>query len=152
MVRKEFYTYFMEIAELVSTRSTCTRRQVGAVAVRDSNILSTGYNGAPSKTKHCAIVGCVREELNVPSGERHELCRAVHAEQNVIIQAAKNGVSLKDTVLYTTTFPCVICTKMIINVGIKKIFYFGAYNDELSIQLLDEAGVLHLSLFKALKE
>ncbi len=129
-MRASWDQYFMEIAEIVKTRSTCLRRQVGAVIVKDNRIITTGYNGAPSGTHHCTDVGtCQRIELNVPSGERHELCRALHAEQNAIIQAANIGVSTEGATLYVTLQPCVICAKMSINAGIKKIVYKGAYPD-----------------------
>ncbi len=118
--RPDWNEYFMSIAELVSKRSTCLRRKVGAVIVKDKRILSTGYNGAPSGIKHCIETGCLRERLNVPSGERHELCRGLHAEQNAIIQAAYHGVEIKDSVIYCTNLPCVICTKMLINAGRRK--------------------------------
>ena len=131
----------MDIAQLVARRSTCTRRAVGAVVVKDRRILSTGYNGAPSKVRHCLEVGCLREQLNVPSGERHELCRGIHAEQNAIIQAAYHGVSVKGASLYCTNLPCVICAKMIINAGILRIFYESGYADTLSEEMLAEAGV-----------
>ena len=131
----------MEIARLVATRSTCLRRKVGAVIVKDKRILATGYNGAPSGVTHCSEVGCLREKLKIPSGERHELCRGLHAEQNAIIQAALHGVSVKDAVIYTTTFPCVICSKMLINAGIRKIYYASGYPDELSRSMLEEAGI-----------
>lgn len=141
-MRASWNQYFMEIAEIVKTRSTCLRRQVGAVIVKDNRIITTGYNGAPSGTHHCTDVGtCQRIELNVPSGERHELCRALHAEQNAIIQAANIGVSTEGATLYVTLQPCVICAKMSINAGIKKIVYKGAYPDPLSLDMLSEAGV-----------
>ncbi len=131
----------MEIAELVSKRSTCLRRKVGAVIVKDKRILSTGYNGAPSGIKHCYETGCLREKLKVPSGERHELCRGLHAEQNAIIQAAYHGVEIKGSVLYCTNLPCIICTKMLINAGIIKIYYKDGYPDKLSKDMLDEAKI-----------
>lgn len=138
--------YFMDIAFKVAERGTCLRRRVGAIAVKDKRILATGYNGAPSGLSHCAETGCVREKLAVPSGERHELCRAVHAEQNVIVQAARHGISLEGASLYCTTFPCSICTKMLINCGIREIFYVAGYRDALSEQLLQEAGIPHTVL------
>ncbi len=141
-MRASWDKYFMEIAEIVKTRSTCLRRQVGSVIVKDNRIITTGYNGAPSKTHHCTDVGtCQRIEMNVPSGERHELCRALHAEQNAIIQAANIGVSTDDATLYVTLQPCVICAKMAINAGIKKIVYKGEYPDPLSLEMLKEANV-----------
>ncbi|MGE4553322.1 MAG: cytidine/deoxycytidylate deaminase family protein [Desulfovibrionaceae bacterium] len=143
MPRMPWPDYFMRIAFLVSERSTCLRRKVGAIAVRDKRILATGYNGAPTGLAHCEEVGCLREQLRVPSGERHELCRALHAEQNVITQCAVHGVSLKDAEIYCTTQPCIICTKLLINCQIKAIFYAESYPDELSQQMLAEAGVHH---------
>jgi len=133
----------MSIARLVALRSTCLRkdRQVGAVIVRDKRILATGYNGAPAGMKHCAEVGCLRQRLGIPSGERHELCRGLHAEQNAIIQAALFGVSIKDAVIYCTHVPCIICAKMLINARIKKVFYQKGYPDELAVSMLKEAGL-----------
>ena len=139
--RPSWETYFMDITERVATRSTCLRRAVGAVVVKDKRMLTTGYNGAPSGTRHCRETGCIREKLNVPSGERHELCRGIHAEQNAIIQAALHGVSIKDSTLYCTNLPCSICAKMIINAGIKKIVYRSGYTDDLSIEMLTDARV-----------
>jgi dCMP deaminase len=139
--RPSWREYFMEITKVVASRSTCLRRQVGAIAVIDKRILATGYNGAPSHLKHCQELGCLRQNNNVPSGQRHEICRALHAEQNVIIQAAYHGVSLADAELYCTDSPCVICAKMIINTGIKRIVYLNGYPDELAISMLEEAGL-----------
>jgi dCMP deaminase len=139
--RPSWESYFMGITELVSKRSTCRRRAVGAAIVKDKRILSTGYNGAPSKVRHCTEVGCLREDLNVASGEKHELCRGIHAEQNAIIQAAFHGVSVKDAVLFCTNLPCSICAKMIINAGIKQIYYLSGYADTLSTEMLAEADV-----------
>ncbi|MCX5678785.1 MAG: cytidine/deoxycytidylate deaminase family protein [Candidatus Omnitrophica bacterium] len=140
-VRPTWDEYFLEIADLISRRSTCLRRRVGAVLVKDKRILATGYNGVPSKIRHCAEVGCIREKLNVPSGERHELCRGLHAEQNAFLQAALHGTSVKDASLYSTTQPCVICAKMIINAGIKEIVICGDYPDKMSKDLLREAKI-----------
>ena len=126
---------------MVARRSTCTRRQVGAVVVKDRRILTTGYNGAPSRVRHCKETGCLRETLNVPSGERHELCRGIHAEQNAIIQAANHGVSIEGASLYCTNLPCSICAKMIINAGITRIYYAEGYADEMSESMLTEANV-----------
>ncbi len=131
----------MEIARLVASRSTCLRRQVGALLVKDKNILTTGYNGTPSGISHCGDTGCLREAQNIPSGQRHELCRGLHAEQNAIIQAAKHGVNISGATLYCTNSPCVICSKMIINAGIEKVRYLEGYPDELSRQMLQEAGI-----------
>ena len=140
--RPSWDTYFMNITALVAQRSTCTRRAVGAIIVKDKRILTTGYNGAPTGIRHCLEVGCLRESMNIPSGERHELCRGIHAEQNAIIQAAYHGVSVKDAILYCTNQPCAICAKMIINAGIKKIYYQSGYADALSQEMLSEAGVV----------
>ena len=139
--RPSWDVYFMDIAFHVAERSTCLRRKVGAAIVKDKRILSTGYNGAPSGIRHCVEVGCVREKMNVPSGERHELCRGIHAEQNAIIQAAFHGVSIQNAVLYCTNLPCSICAKMIINAGIVKIFYRSGYADDMSKDMMAEAGV-----------
>lgn len=139
--RPSWEAYFMDITCLVAKRSTCTRRAVGAVIVRDRRILATGYNGAPSHVRHCAEVGCLREQMNVPSGERHELCRGIHAEQNAIIQAAYHGASIKGGTLYCTNLPCSICAKMIINAGIVEIVYQSGYADMISEEMLAEAQV-----------
>lgn len=139
--RPSWDEYFLGIADLVSKRSTCLRRSVGAVLVRDKRILATGYNGAPSKIRHCSEVGCIRKKLNVPSGQRHELCRGLHAEQNAFLQAALHGSSVKDASLYSTTQPCIICAKMIINAGIKEVVIKGDYPDIMSKDLLREAKV-----------
>lgn len=140
-MRPSWNKYFMEIAHLVKTRSTCLRRQVGAVVVKDKRILSTGYNGSPTNCKHCSEVGCLRAQLNVPSGERHELCRALHAEQNAIAQAAQHGISMQGATIYVTNQPCSLCAKLIINAGLSHIIYEGDYPDPLAMQLLDEAGI-----------
>jgi len=129
------------MAQLASTRSTCIRRHVGAVLVKEKKILATGYNGAPSGISHCADVGCLRDEEQIPSGQRHELCRGLHAEQNAILQAAYHGVSIQGSVLFCTNFPCVICSKMLINAGIRQIFYLEGYPDPLSETMLNEAGM-----------
>ncbi|MBQ9689822.1 MAG: cytidine/deoxycytidylate deaminase family protein [Candidatus Methanomethylophilaceae archaeon] len=133
--------YFMEMAQLVSSRSTCLRRKVGAVIVKEKRVLSTGYNGSPKGTKHCEELGCIRVKLNVPSGTRHELCRGVHAEQNAVTQAAYFGVSVDGATIYTTTYPCSMCAKILINAGIKEIIYSEGYADDLSKDLLEEAGI-----------
>lgn len=142
MNRPTWDEYFMEIARLVASRSTCLRRQVGAVMVKDKNILATGYNGTPTGIRHCAEVGCLRQQLNVPSGERHELCRGLHAEQNAIIQAAKHGTSIEGATLYCNTMPCIICSKMVINAGIKRVVYLSGYPDQLAEEMIRESGVL----------
>ena len=139
--RLTWLEYFMSMANLAAQRSTCIRRQVGAVLVKNNHILATGYNGAPKGIKHCAADGCMRQILDVPSGERHELCKAVHAEQNAIIQAAYTGTSIKGSTLYTTTYPCSICTKMLINAGIKEVIYDGEYPDPTSEEYFREAEI-----------
>lgn len=139
--RPDWDAYFMDITFLVAKRSTCTRRSVGAVIVKDKRILATGYNGAPSGIAHCIDIGCLREELKIPSGEKHELCRGIHAEQNAIIQAAYHGVSIKESTLYCTNMPCSICAKMIINAGIKNIFFLNGYADKMAEKMLLEADV-----------
>lgn len=141
MERPSWDEYFMDITRLVARRSTCMRRQVGAVMVKHKNILATGYNGTPSGITHCDVTGCLREQLKVPSGERHELCRGLHAEQNAIIQAARHGVNIADSVLYCTDSPCIICTKMLINAGISKVIYLQGYADKLSMEMLHESGI-----------
>jgi dCMP deaminase len=134
--------YFASITKQVATRATCLRRKVGAIIVKDKRILTTGYNGAPMGVENCLDIGkCLREKMGVPSGQRHEICRGLHAEQNAIIQAAYHGVNIKDSVLYCTNQPCVQCAKMIINSGIRKIYYFNDYPDDLAQELLVEAGV-----------
>lgn len=139
--RPSWHEYFMSIALLAATRSTCLRRQVGAVIVRNKKVLATGYNGAPSGLTHCLDTGCMREQMGIPSGQRHELCRAIHAEQNAIIQAATSGVSIKDGILYSTTFPCILCAKMIVNAGIREIYITDGYPDDLSKEIVEEAGI-----------
>ena len=131
----------MTIAKVVTKRSTCLRRQVGAILVREKRVLATGYNGAPAGLKHCEEVGCLRKDTSVPSGERHELCRGLHAEQNAIIQAAYHGISIVGSTLYCTNKPCVICSKMLINAGVRKILFEEGYNDPLADQMLAEAHI-----------
>ena len=139
--RPSWNEYFLSIAKLVSTRSTCMRRQVGAVLVRDKKILATGYNGAPSNIEHCHISGCLRDQLGIPSGERHELCRGLHAEQNAFLQAALYGTIVKGAILYSTVQPCIICAKMIINAGIREVVITGHYPDKMSQDFLRQAKV-----------
>ena len=139
--RPSWDEYFLSIAAKVRERSTCLRRQVGAIVVKDKRILSTGYNGAPKGMAHCVEIGCLREKDDVPAGQRHELCRGIHAEQNAIVQAAAFGVSIKESTLYCTHFPCVLCTKMLINAGIKRLVAMEAYPDDLSASMLKEAGI-----------
>ncbi|MBW1763995.1 MAG: cytidine/deoxycytidylate deaminase family protein [Deltaproteobacteria bacterium] len=146
MSRPSWSEYFMDITRLVANRSTCLRRKVGAILVKNKRILATGYNGVPSGIKHCEEVGCLREKMSVPSGERHELCRGLHAEQNLIIQAAFHGIAINESILYCTNKPCVICTKMIINAGITKIYYEDGYDDTLSEEMCAEKNVELLRL------
>ncbi len=140
-MRKDWHRYFMRIALLVSERATCIRRQVGAVLVKDKRILSTGYNGPPKGLAHCSVVGCLRDKLGVPSGERQEICRGIHAEQNAIVQAAYFGVSINGGVIYVTHQPCITCSKLIINAGLKAVYYLNPYPDPLGEQILSEASV-----------
>lgn len=133
--------YFLKIAAVVAERATCQRHHVGAVAVRDKHILSTGYNGSPAGLHDCLELGCIRNEMGIPSGERHEICRAVHAEQNVIIQAALHGVSIKESTIYCTHSPCVLCAKMLINARISRFVSFGRYADDEFLSLFKEAGI-----------
>ena len=146
--RPSWETYFMDIVSLVSKRSTCLRRSVGSAIIKDKRVLSTGYNGAPTGIRHCRETGCIREEMNLPSGERHELCRGIHAEQNAIIQAALHGVSIKGATLFCTNLPCAICAKMIINAGIEKIIHQDGYADHMSTEMFEEAGIHVIQLDK----
>jgi dCMP deaminase len=139
--RPSWEEYFMDITRFVSKRSTCLRRQVGALLVKDKKILATGYNGAPSRLEHCLDIGCLRQKRGVPSGERHELCRGLHAEQNAIIQAAYHGVEIQGATLYSTSHPCIICSKMIINAGIQRVVYQEGYADALAKEILKESGI-----------
>ncbi len=139
--RPSWTAYFMGIADLVATRSTCIRRKVGAILVKDRRILCSGYNGAPSNVAHCTESGCLRDQMKIPSGEKHELCRGVHAEQNAIIQAAYHGISVNGSTLYCTDQPCSICTKMLINAGIISVHFRNKYNDPISTKMMEEAGV-----------
>lgn len=136
----------MQIAHIVRSRSTCIRRQVGCVIVKDKKILATGYNGAPSGLMHCLEKGCMREKLNIPSGERHELCRALHAEQNAIIQAAISGVNIADAKIFCSHHPCSLCAKMLINARIKEIYYYEGYPDSLAEEMLEEAGIKRIKI------
>ncbi|KAB3530888.1 deoxycytidylate deaminase [Alkaliphilus serpentinus] len=140
-MRPSWDQYFMEMAEVVKTRATCLRRQVGAVIVKDKRILTSGYNGAPSGIPHCSKVGCLRDKLNIPSGQRHELCRGIHAEQNAIIQAALHGIKIEGSTIYVTAQPCILCAKILINAGITKVIYKGDYPDEFAASILVEAGI-----------
>ncbi len=141
MPRPSWDEYFLSIARLVASRSTCLRRQVGAVVVKDQRILATGYNGAPAGLKHCEEVGCLRERLGIPSGERQELCRGIHAEQNALVQAATSGADIKGATIYCTTQPCILCTKLIIGAGITRVVVAEGYPDSLARDLLKEAGI-----------
>ncbi|MDO5563100.1 MAG: cytidine/deoxycytidylate deaminase family protein [Synergistaceae bacterium] len=139
--RPDWDTYFLLIAKVVATRSTCLRRKVGAVLVRDKQILSTGYNGAPKNVSHCDEVGCLREKMGIPSGERHEFCRGSHAEINAIAQAAAAGVATQGCWVYCTHEPCVYCTKALINAGCERIAYIYPYPDDLARSIIKESGV-----------
>lgn len=140
--RPSWDEYFMDITRRVATRSTCLRRAVGAILVHDKRIIASGYNGGPSGLAHCLDIGCLREKLGIPSGQQHELCRGIHAEQNAIIQAARYGVSIEGSILYCTTQPCTQCTKMLINAGITEIVYAEGYPDDLARELLEESGII----------
>ena len=139
--RPSWDQYFMDFARLARTRATCIRRQVGAVIVRDRQVLTTGYNGAPRGMAHASEVGCLREQMGIPSGQRHEICRGLHAEQNAIIQAAYQGISIRGSDLYCTNAPCSICMKMIINAGINRVFFLEDYDDKLSKGFAHDAGI-----------
>ncbi len=141
LTRPETDEYFLKLASVVAERATCHRHYMGAIAVRDKHILTTGYNGAPSGLKDCLELGCLRDEMGIPSGERHEICRGVHAEQNVIIQAALHGSSLEGSTIYCTHTPCVLCAKMLVNAKIKRYVSSGKYNDDSFIDLFKEAGI-----------
>ena len=141
VTRPDTDEYFLKIASVVAERATCHRHHMGAIAVRDKHILTTGYNGAPSGLPDCLELGCLRDELNIPSGERHEICRGVHAEQNVIIQAALHGISLEGSTIYCTHTPCNLCAKMLVNAKIKRFVGFDKYNDDSFIDLFQEAGI-----------
>lgn len=141
MPRKPWPQYFMDITRLVAKRSTCVRREVGAIAVKDKRILATGYNGAPRNMKDCLEVGCLREQLGVPSGQRHELCRGLHAEQNVLVQAAVHGVSIQKSDIYCTHQPCLICAKLLINCGVAAVYFESPYPDPMSEAMFAEAGI-----------
>lgn len=139
--RPSWDEYFMSIATQVAERSTCIRRKVGAVVVKDKRMVATGYNGVPTGIMHCAERGCLRDQLGIPSGERHELCRGTHAEQNALLQAARYGTPIEGSIIYVTTQPCIQCAKMLINAGITEIIFDGDYPDALARELLDEAGI-----------
>ena len=141
MDRPDWNEYFMRMAELAAERSTCIRRKVGAVLVKEKRILATGYNGAPKNIPHCEETGCLRTEMEIPSGQRHEICRGVHAEQNLIAQSAVHGVKTEGATVYCTNQPCIICSKLLINAGISKIYYKNPYNDEFTEQILKQSKV-----------
>jgi len=141
LTRPDSDEYFLKVASVVAERSTCRRHHVGAVAVRNKHILATGYNGAPSGLKDCLELGCLRDEMNIPSGTRHEICRGIHAEQNVIIQASLHGVSLEGSTIYATHTPCRLCAKMLVNAKIKRYVSYGKYDDDAFIDLFQEAGI-----------
>lgn len=139
--RPSWDEYFMMLAHEVATRTTCMRRAVGALIVKDRRILATGYNGVPTGLRHCDATGCLREQLGVPSGQRHEICRGLHAEQNALLQAARYGINIEGASIYITTQPCVVCAKMLINAGIGEIIYQNPYPDKLAMELLEESGI-----------
>ena len=141
VTRPDIDEYFLKVASVVAERSTCRRHHVGAVAVKDKHILATGYNGAPFGLKDCLELGCRRDEMNIPSGTRHEICRGIHAEQNVIIQASLHGVSLEGATVYVTHTPCVLCAKMLVNAKIRRFVTFGEYADDAFTDLFKEAGI-----------
>ena len=141
MHRPDWNQYFMEMAELAATRASCLRRKVGAVLVKNKKVLATGYNGAPKDITHCEVTGCLREEMEVPSGERHEICRGVHAEQNLVAQAAFHGVKTEASTVYCTHQPCIICTKILINAGVNKIYFKNPYSDQFAEKLLEESEI-----------
>ena len=141
ITRPSWDEYFMNIAREVARRSTCLRRQLGAILVKDKRILATGYNGAPSNLPHCDEVGCLRQQQGIPSGQRHELCRGLHAEMNALLQAATYGIEARGATLYCTAQPCSLCAKMLINTGVQRVVITGEYPDELASQLFVEAGI-----------
>jgi dCMP deaminase len=140
-IRPDIDEYFLKIAAVVAERATCLRHHVGAVAVRDKHILSTGYNGAAAGLKDCLVLGCLRDEMHIPTGTRHEICRGIHAEQNVIIQSSLHGVSIEGSTIYCTHTPCILCAKMLVNASIKRFVSYGKYADDEFITLFKEAGI-----------
>ena len=141
VIRPDIDEYFLKIASVVAERSTCRRHHIGAVAVKNKHILSTGYNGAAAGLKDCLELGCLRDEMKIPSGTRHEICRGIHAEQNAIIQASLHGVSLEGATVYVTHTPCILCAKMLVNAKIKRFVTFGKYADNSFTDLFNEAGI-----------
>lgn len=152
MSRPSWDEYFLKIAMLVSERSTCLRHHVGAVIVKNKRILTTGYNGAAAGTKDCLEQGCLRNELGIASGTRHEICRAIHAEQNAIIQAGLHGVNVEGGTIYCTHSPCILCAKMLVNAGVKRFVTYADYPDQSSLELFKEAGVQIQKMLKPEKE
>jgi dCMP deaminase len=142
IARPSLDEYFLKIASVVAERATCRRHHVGAVAVRDNHILSTGYNGAAAGVRDCLELGCLRDEMKIPSGTRHEICRGIHAEQNAIIQASLHGVSLEGAIIYCTHSPCILCAKMLSNSRIKRFVTYGKYADEAFLELFKETGIV----------
>ncbi len=147
-MRPSWDEYFLNLTNLAAKRSTCLRRQVGCLLVKNRRILATGYNGAPSGITHCEVAGCLRKRLNVPAGERHELCRGLHAEQNALLQAANYGIMVRGSILYSTIQPCIICTKMLINAGVREVVCLEEYPDKMAKDMLDEAGIKIRSIKK----
>jgi len=141
ITRPDIDEYFLKIASVVAEWATCRRHHVGAVAVKDKHILATGYNGAPAGLKDCLELDCLRDEMKIPSGTRHEICRGIHAEQNVIIQASLHGVSLEGAIVYVTHSPCILCAKMLVNAKIRRFVSFGKYADNSFMDLFREAGI-----------
>lgn len=141
-VRPSWDEYFLKMAFLVAERSTCNRHHVGAVVVRDKRLLTTGYNGAAAGVRDCCELGCLRDEQNIASGTRHEICRAIHAEQNAIIQAGLHGINIRGSTIYCTHSPCILCAKMLVNAGITRFVTCGAYPDESFRSLFEEAGIV----------
>ncbi len=146
MTRPSWERYFMSIAQQVAMRSTCLRRQVGCIIIQEKRIVSTGYNGAPSGLPHCEDVGCIRESQGIASGERHELCRGLHAEQNALIQAAMHGTAVRGGTVYCTHKPCILCTKMLINAGVRRVYYAEGYQDTMADEMAREAEMELLPL------
>lgn len=139
--RPEWPAYFLAMAQIASMRSTCVRRRIGAVIVAENRILATGYNGAPAGTRHCTDIGCLRQQMGIPSGERHEICRGSHAEMNAIAQAASSGTAISGCTIYCTHEPCSVCSKLLINAGCRRAIYMYPYPDELSRTLRNESGM-----------
>lgn len=139
--RANWNEYFLKIAALVAERSTCKRHHIGAVIVKDRQILTTGYNGAARNLPDCMQKGCIRDKLKIPSGQQQQVCRAIHAEQNAIIQAAIHGQNISGSTLYCTHSPCVICAKMIVNARIKTVVSYDDYAGKAFVKLFKQAGI-----------